>query len=121
MATVLALGTPVLAHQMVWHSLHPRNLRYEFRRGQSGSWHEVQFHHRKDGRWIEGPWIGGWALAVSFPDLDWDGHRDLRATGARGRVAEYVFLPKAEGDRHWHLVRNEGYYVSYPPDGHYYP
>lgn len=103
-----------------WHSLHPKRITYAFDYGQSASWHEVQFHSIEAEGIVKGPWIGGYPLSVSFPDLNADGHRDIRVRG-NGRIAEYEYLPKPDGARYWHLVRNEGFMVSYPPDGHYFP
>ncbi len=104
----------------VWRWLHPANIHYKFDYGQSGTWHEVQFTHTEHGHEIQGPWVGAWPLRVRFPDLDHDGFPDIRVVGD-GRVAEYIYLPHNDGKRFWHLVRADGFCVSYPPDGHVYP
>ena len=100
--------------------LHPKRISYEFSYGQSGSWHEVQFRSIERGQAVKGPWVGGYPLQVSFPDLNSDGHSDIRVRGS-GQLTEYEYLPDSDGPSHWHLVRNEGFKVSYPPDGHHFP
>lgn len=111
---VMLLGLAVAAFR--WSFLHPKRISYEFSYGQSGSWHEVQFRSIEDGENVKGPWVGGHPLRVSFPDLNSDGHRDIRVRGT-GRLAEYEYLPDSGGPRHWRLVRKNGFEVSYPPDG----
>jgi hypothetical protein len=118
LGVVMLLSLSVAAVQ--WSFLHPKRMSYAFSYGQSGSWHEVQFRSIEGGKTVEGPWVGGYPLRVSFPDLNSDGHRDIRVRGS-GRLTEYEYLPDSDGPSHWHLVRNEGFKVSYPPDGHYFP
>lgn len=118
LGAVMLLSLSVAAVR--WSLLHPKQISYEFSYGQSGSWHEVQFRSIDRGETIKGPWVGGYPLRVSFPDLNSDGHRDIRVRGS-DRLTEYEYLPDSDGPSHWHLVRNEGFKVSYPPDGHRYP
>lgn len=115
-----------VAWAATWWPLHPSNIDYRFDYGASGGWHEVQFSFTRDGQKIEGPWVGGFPLRVSFPDIDRDGFKDIRVTetagvGAGGTV-EYLYLPKNDGTKFWKLFRNDtGLRVSYPPDGQIYP
>jgi hypothetical protein len=118
LGVVMLLSLSVAAVR--WTLLHPKRISYGFSYGQPGSWHEVQFRSVEGGKTVEGPWVGGYPLRVSFPDLNSDGHKDIRVRGS-GLLTEYVYLPDSDGSSHWHLVRNEGFMVSYPPDGHYYP
>jgi len=111
---------PATVYLWTWRSLHPDNIRYTFDYGQSGSWHEVQFTLLLEGRTIKGPWIGGNPLDVRFPDLNGDGHPDIRVSKAN-RVTEFVYLPAGDGECYWHLKQNSGYCVDYPPDGQHYP
>lgn len=116
-AVAVSLGVPSMAYFWAWRSVHPPDIRYEFSYGQSGSWGAVQFSFLENGKWLEGPWVGAWHMEVRFPDLNGDGHADLHALG-QGRIAEYVYLPEGQNGRWWHLLRAEGFQVSYPPDGH---
>jgi len=118
LGVVLLLSLSVAAVR--WSLLHPKRISYEFSYGQSGSWHEVQFRSIERGEAVKGPRVGGCPLRVSFPDLNSDGHRDIRVQGS-GRLTEYEYLPDSDGPSHWRLVRNEGFMVSYPPDGQSYP
>jgi hypothetical protein len=118
LSVVMLLSLSVAAVR--WSFLHPKRISYEFSYGQSGSWHEVQFRSIEGGETVKGPWVGGYPLRVSFPDLNSDGHRDIRVRGS-ARLTEYEYLPDSDGPSHWHLVRNVGFQVSYPPDGHYHP
>jgi hypothetical protein len=100
----------------VWRWLHVPNIHYEFSYGESDSWHEVQFTHTEHGREIEGPWVGGYPMRVQFPDINHDGYPDIRVTGNGSKIVEYVYLPHNDGKCFWHLVRAEGFGVSYTPD-----
>lgn len=96
----------------------PSHIRYEFDYsvGASSTWHEVQFHHLENGQWIQGPRVYAWPMAVSFPDLNHDGHRDIEVTG-HGRVT-FLYLPQNNGRQYWQLHEREGSYdVSYAPAG----
>ncbi|MCX6855257.1 MAG: hypothetical protein NTV80_10160 [Verrucomicrobia bacterium] len=110
--------TLLCAFGIGWWRVHPSHIRYDFGygHGASGTWHEVQFHHLEDGRWIKGPWVGEWPMCVRFPDLNHDGHADLEIT-SRGRVT-FLYLPKHEGAKCWQLQENKGRYaLHYPPAG----
>ena len=100
----------------VWRWFHSPGITYQFSYGQTGGWQEVQFTHVVQGHQIQGPWVGGWPLSVRFPDLNHDGFPDIRVLGD-DRVAEFVYLPNNDGKCFWHLLKNDGFLVSYPPDG----
>ncbi len=119
-AVALTFLIPCLAWRGVWRWVHPPNIRYEFSYGQSSSWGAVQFSFLANEEWREGPWVGAWHVTVRFPDLNGDGHADLRVTGNGGMVAEYIYLPEGTNGRWWHLINRRGFQVSYPPDGHSY-
>jgi hypothetical protein len=126
-ATWLAIAAGVvLVWCTNWFSLHPSHIHYKFDYGQTGGWQEVQFSYAKDGVEIEGPWVGGFPLRVSFPDLNHDGFPDIRvvetAGYGAGGVVEYIYLPQNDGEKLWHLVRHDsGLNVSYSPDGQSFP
>ncbi len=72
--------------------------------GGSGSYHIAQFYHRVGPKWIEGPSVEGWPMRVSFPDLNSDGHKDIRVIEERGNsgdAIEFVFIPDAKDGIFW--------------------
>lgn len=102
----LALG--YAAFEATWHWLVPSNINFEFSYpGASGSYHAVRFHFKVNGQWIAGPSVEGWPVTVRFPDLNGDGHPDIRVTETNGSgVVEFVYLPDDNGKVYWHLVKN---------------
>lgn len=72
--------------------------------GSSGSYHVAQFYHRVGTEWIEGPLVEGWPMRVSFPDLNSDGHKDIRVieeNSHSGDAIEFVFIPDAKDGIFW--------------------
>jgi hypothetical protein len=124
-ATSLYAGVLFLAFsafQITSHCLVPSNIDYAFSYpGNTGSYHMVQFYFRHDGHWLEGPSVEGWPLTVSFPDLNGDGHPDIRVTdNANGGSVEFVYLPKNDGHCFWRAVKNETRLSAGYPPGHYF-
>ncbi len=96
-------------------------LRYRFEYGHSPSWQAVQFSLFRDGKYVNGPWIGAYPLRVSFSDINGDKYRDIRIKGYVG-IVEYQFLPeRGEHGQYWALIKHTGYKISYPADGYSYP
>lgn len=78
--------------------------------GGSGSYHIAYFYHRVGTEWIEGPTVEGWPMRVSFPDLNTDGHKDIRVIeeyGHSGDAIEFVFIPDAKDGNFWKPQRME--------------
>jgi hypothetical protein len=72
--------------------------------GSSGSYHVAKFYHRVGTDWIEGPSVEGWPMRVSFPDLNSDGHKDIRVieeNGHGGDAIEFVFISDAKDGIFW--------------------
>lgn len=108
----------VAAAGLRYRQLHPSHIAYEFEYGQTGGWQAVQFSEPDgQGGQIEGPWVGGYPLSVSFPDLNGDGHRDIRVKGGGGMLAEFEALPVPQGDKRWRYVRGSGFRMHYLPEG----
>jgi hypothetical protein len=122
--TVLAFVCSGLLYFVVWQNLHPRHIRYKFNYGSgaSGTWHEVQFYSDYSAKEAKGPWVGGWPLKVSFPDLNKDGFQDIQVHHGNWDIVEFVYQPLVSEDKCWKLHRNEGpLMVHYPPSGIIYP
>ena len=107
---------PALLAFLGFHAFHwvywPSNLRVGFGSppGASGSYHVAQFYHKVGAEWIEGPMVEGWPMRVSFPDLNSDGHKDIRVieeTGNRGDAIEFVFVPDGKDGIFWRPHRME--------------
>ena len=100
-----------LGFQITTRYLVPSDIRYEFTYpGNTGTYHMVQFYFRENGRWLEGPSVQGWPMKVSFPDLNGDGHRDIRVIERQdpgGGAVEFVYLPRNDGHIFWRAVRND--------------
>jgi len=105
----------------------PSNIRFIFGAspGASGSYHVVQFYHEINGRWIEGPWVGGWPMRVAFTDLDSDGCKDIRVVQENSRsgdAIEFVYIPNAKDGIYWKARRMDaGLSATYEPAGIFYP
>jgi len=72
--------------------------------GSSGSYHVAQFYHRVGTEWLEGPSVEGWPMRVSFPDLNSDGHNDIRVIEENchsGDAIEFVFIPDGKDGIFW--------------------
>jgi hypothetical protein len=89
--------------------------------GNVGDYHKVQFYFKHDGRWSEGPTVDGWPMTVSFPDLNHDGHRDIKVTeNSSGKSVEFIYLPKNDGRCFWRPVKNDSRLsAAYPPANYY--
>ncbi len=122
--TVLALVCSGLLYFVAWQNLHPRHIHYEFSygTGASGTWHEVQFYSDYSAKEAKGPWVGGWPVKVSFPDLNKDGFQDIQVHHGDLDFVEFVYQPLVSEDKCWKLHRKEGQLmVHYPPSGLIYP
>jgi len=101
----------------------PRNIRFQFWSppGATGSYHCVQFQHQVGDQWVDGPLVEGWPMKVSFPDLNSDGHKDIRISEEKdhsGRVIEFVCLPNAKDGIYWKAHRMDSRLsASYKPAG----
>jgi hypothetical protein len=108
--------------QITARYLIPADIRFDFScPGNTGSYHAVQFYFKHDGRWLEGPAVEGWPLKVSFPDLNGDGHCDIRVVenGGTGSV-EFVYLPQNDGHSFWRAVKNDSRLsAAYPPTDYF--
>ena len=100
--------------------LVPSGIRLEFSYpGNTVSYQRLRVYFLQGKEWMEGPELEGWPMRVTFPDLNYDGHFDLRVTSIyqKGTV-EFIYLVKSDGRRFWHEVRDDSdLSVSYPPDG----
>jgi len=50
----------------------------------------------------------GWPMKVAFPDLDSDGHKDIRVLEEKdlsGRAIEFVYIPCANDGIYWKAHR----------------
>jgi len=84
---------------LVWVEC-PANIRYEFSNpGNTGTYQKVQFYHKVSGHWIKGPSVEGWPLTVSFPDINHDGHPDIRVVESlapkKGAI-EFIYIPESQ-------------------------
>lgn len=101
---------PALIGYIGFHGFHwiywPSDIRVGFGSppGSSGSYHVARFYHRVGTEWIEGPSVEGWPMRVSFPDINSDGHKDIRVIeehGHSGDAIEFVFIPDAKDGIFW--------------------
>ena len=103
----------------------PSNIRVGFGSppGSSGSYHVAQFYHRVGTDWLEGPSVEGWPMRVSFPDLNSDGHKDIRVIEEnthRGDSIEFIYIPESKDGVYWAPHRMESRLcASYAPSRFY--
>ncbi|HEY8962487.1 MAG TPA: hypothetical protein VIM57_09800, partial [Luteolibacter sp.] len=68
----------------------------------------VQFQNQVGDQWLDGPSMEGWPMKVAFPDLDSDGHKDIRVLEEKdlsGRAIEFVYIPCANDGIYWKAHR----------------
>jgi len=102
--------------------LIPPEIQYEVSYpGNTGSYHKVQFYFKHDGRWLEGPSVEGWPMTMSFPDLNKDGHRDIRVfKNGTNTSVEFLYLPQNDGHCFWRAVKNDSELSAAYPPGNYF-
>jgi hypothetical protein len=89
--------------------------------GNVGSYHKVQFYFKNNGQWLEGPSVEGWPMTLSFPDLNGDGHRDIKVTKSDDKTfVEFIYLPRNDGRCFWRpILNNSSLSAGYPPAQYY--
>jgi hypothetical protein len=98
----------------------PANIRFEFSNpGNTGTYQKVQFYHKISGQWIKGPSVEGWPLTVSFPDINHDGHPDIRVVESlapkKGAI-EFIYIPESKDGIYWKAGRmDSGLSAGYTP------
>jgi hypothetical protein len=104
----------IVSYGIFWTTLRilvPPEIKYEVSYpadGATGTYDIVQFYFKHDGRWLEGPSAEGWPMTFSFPDLNKDGHHDIRIVqNGTNRSVEFVYLPQNDGHTFWRILKND--------------